>query len=97
MRASFRTLRKSAITDAALEALEREPGSSVAEIGYRLGFSSGSAFCRFMRRRAGASPTQLRKQQTANSKQQTANMRRRGARPGLITIGMRNGGGAAQH
>jgi len=57
---SFRQLQQQALLGAALRLLAAEPGRSVKEISFLLGYGSPRAFSRFMRHTCGSPPTPIR-------------------------------------
>src|SRR2546426_318249 len=57
---SFREYRQRVLLDRALRLLVQEGNLSTKEIATQLGFGSGTAFSRFVRKRTGHSPTELR-------------------------------------
>jgi AraC-like DNA-binding protein len=59
---SFREYRQRILLDQALRLLVQEASLSTKEIAAQLGYGSGTAFSRFVRRQTGRSPTELRQQ-----------------------------------
>jgi AraC-like DNA-binding protein len=57
---TFRELQDEKLLAQALRLLNTEPTRSVKEISFQLGYRSPRAFCRFMRRAHGTSPTEAR-------------------------------------
>ncbi|MGH9483046.1 MAG: helix-turn-helix domain-containing protein [Terriglobales bacterium] len=53
-------MRAATVLREATAALGAEPGLTSAEVAYRCGFSSGSAFARFLRRQTGMAPGEYR-------------------------------------
>lgn len=58
--ATFRQLRTAALRELALRLLAEQRSQSIKAIAIDLGFSSSSAFCRFMRKTTGRTPTEWR-------------------------------------
>ena len=57
---SFRLYRAKKLLECSLYLLRQEAGLSEKEIATRIGFSSDAAFCRFIKRETGQTPTSLR-------------------------------------
>src|SRR5437879_9709486 len=57
---SFRIYRQRILLDEALKLLVDGVSLSTKEIAVRLGYGSGTAFARFIRKQTGCSPTELR-------------------------------------
>jgi two-component system response regulator YesN len=58
---SFRTLRSEIAFEAARGQLLSQPGRSIKEISYDLGYSSPRTFSRFIRRFCGVAPNKFRR------------------------------------
>ena len=63
----FRDFRREALFGRARDLLWCEPGSSIKEIAFRLGFRSTRSFDRFVLTSCGQTPTQLRKRSPVSS------------------------------
>jgi|SRR5690242_2719676 len=63
----FRDFRREALFRRARDLLWSEPGKSIKEIAFMLGFRSTRSFDRFMLTNCGHTPTQLRKESPANT------------------------------
>lgn len=59
---SFRRYRQRMLLEQAIRLLVEEGGLSTKEIAVQLGYGSGTAFSRFIRKQTGHSPTELRQQ-----------------------------------
>src|SRR5262249_41226801 len=57
---TFRDLRAEILLKRAIRLLGDNPGHSIKEISFSLGYNSQRSFCRFVRTTAGCSPTELR-------------------------------------
>jgi len=57
---SFRNYRQRILLDEALRLLLQEVSLSTKEIAVHLGYGSGTAFARFVRKQTGCTPTELR-------------------------------------
>jgi AraC-like DNA-binding protein len=56
----FRQLRNSKMAESAITMLSANPGLSLKEVAFTLGYSSQRAFARFIKAHTGMSPKQLR-------------------------------------